>query len=343
MRRFVIIVSACGITLLSLAIGIMAVKASGDFLSVGTSIFTRNLAPAVAGAFAEQPGYPFVLESRTATSDFTPIMKVGAMNTAVPYAHAAVLLDASSGKTLYEKNADDERQIASLTKLFTTMITVEEVKNLDEAVTIPEEAVYAEGTRVGCPRSGYCVSERLHVGEQISVMSLLHAALMNSANDAAISLATHIDGSQEKFAERMNARAKELGLEHTHFCTPSGLEIDGHEKECYSSARDIAKIAAYALRYKLLWNIMRSPNMTISSIDGKYQHSIFNTDEILDSYPNLIGTKTGFTPNAGKSLLAVASDPSGKHNLVAVALDDEARWQDVPGMLRWGFNSFSWQ
>lgn len=347
MRRVIIALTIFGLVGLSLAIGLLAVKASGEFLSVGATFFgeagSGRFSPSVAGMFSEQSGEPVLSESRTVSSDFTPIRKADTYNLSVPNAHAAILMDAATGKILYERNADEERQIASLTKLFTTMIVIEQVKNLDEAVTIDEESVYTEGTRVGCPRSGYCIGERLHIGEQISVRSLLHAALMNSANDSALALAKHIDGSKEKFVDRMNARAKAMGLEHTHFCTPSGLEIDGHEQECYSSARDVATIASFALRYKILWDIMRSEKMVISSIDGKYHHDIFNTDELLGAYPNLIGTKTGFTPNAGKSLLAVAADPSGNHELVAVVLDDVTRWQSVPSMLRWGFESFEWK
>jgi len=168
---------------------------------------------------------------------------------------------------------------------------------------------------------------------------------MNSANDAAIALSEHVSGSQEKFVERMNRRSKELGLENTHFCTASGLELDDPEaeKNCYSSARDVAKIASYALRYDLIWKTMRVDGVEIFSVDGKYSHDIFNTDQML-GYPNLIGTKTGFTPRAGYSLLAVAGDPTdGKRRLIAVVLDDPTRWQSVKDMFSWGFSAYEWR
>jgi D-alanyl-D-alanine carboxypeptidase len=286
---------------------------------------------------------PVSFESKASATQILPYKKPSVSDLHVVGAHAAVVLDADSGMVLHEYASHDQRQIASLTKLMTTMIAVERIKNLDEAVTIPEEAVYTEGTKVGCPRSGYCVGNRLKVGEQVSVRNLLKAALMNSANDAAISLGMHMGGTQAGFADIMNKRAAELGLKNTHFCTPSGLEIDGHESECYSSAYDIARIATNALKYDVLWETMRMPNTTIISIDGKQSHDIFNTDTLLNQYPNLLGTKTGFTPLAGYSLLAVATDATTKHRVVSVVLDDSQRWQDIQQMFSWAFSSFVWK
>ncbi|MBP6975627.1 MAG: D-alanyl-D-alanine carboxypeptidase [Candidatus Moranbacteria bacterium] len=286
---------------------------------------------------------PIAFENRAFTSTYQPVRKSSASKLAVPTAHSAVIIDTDSQETLFADNADEHRQIASLTKLMTALITIESVKNLDEPVTIDEEAVYAEGTRVGCPRSGYCIGERLKVGERITVRDLLKAALMNSANDAAIALGKHIGTTQSGFATIMNRRAKELGMTGTHFCTPSGLEPDGHEHECYSSARDVAKMTIQALKYDILWQIMRLEETKISSVDGKYQHDIFNTDELLGQMPNLIGTKTGFTPLAGRTLLAVAHHPESNHRVVAVVLDDQYRWQSIRSMFDWSFQSFDWQ
>lgn len=286
---------------------------------------------------------PIAFENRAFASTYQPVMKPSASRLAVPTAHSAVIIDTDSQETLFADNADEHRQIASLTKLMTALITVESIKNLDEVVTVDEEAVYAEGTRVGCPRSGYCVGERLKVGERITVRDLLKAALMNSANDAAIALGKHIGTTQSGFATIMNRRAGELGMTETHFCTPSGLEPDGHEHECYSSARDVAKMTIRALKYDILWQIMRLEEAKISSVDGKYEHDLFNTDELLGQMPNLIGTKTGFTPLAGRTLLAVAHHPESNHRVVAVVLDDQYRWQSIRSMFDWSFQSFDWQ
>lgn len=286
---------------------------------------------------------PFVAENRGLATGFQPVLKPYAPRISVPTAHASVIMDVDSGEILYARNAEDRRQIASLTKLFTATVVMDRIKDLDELVTIDEEAVYADGTRVGCPRSGFCNGERLRVGEKVRARDLLKAALMNSANDAAIALGKHIGKTQDGFAKIMNDRAKELGLTHSNFCTPSGLEPDGREEECYSSALDVAKIAAHALKYEALWDIMRIEKTIIVSADGRYSHEIFNTDELLGQLPNLIGTKTGFTPLAGYSLLAVASDDTRNHKIVSVVLNDPYRWQSIRSMFDWSFTAFDWK
>lgn len=273
-----------------------------------------------------------------------PAKVAGATNLAIPNAHSALILDVESGAILMNQNGTEKRQIASLTKMMTAVLTMEKIKNLDEDVIIDEYAPYIDGTRIGCPRSGYCVSQRLKVGEKISAKNLLTAMLMNSANDAAYSLAKHIGGSEEQFVEMMNKKAKDMELKNTHFCTASGLEIDGMESECYSSAYDIARIAAYAMKFNLIWDIMKLPSNTkISSSDGTCTHDILNTDLVVNEIPNCIGGKTGFTPLAGRSLLLAASDKSGKNKIIAVLLDDPYRWQDIKTMISWSFDSYAWQ
>lgn len=275
---------------------------------------------------------------------FQPVKKETAYDLAIPTAHSSLIMDVDTKKVLYESNGNEQRQIASLTKMMTATLVMERISNLDEEVLIDEDAVYSEGTRIGCPRSGYCITQRLKVGEKISVLSLLKAMLMNSANDAAIALSKHISGSQEEFVKLMNKKAKELGLNDSNFCTASGLELDGREAECYSSAHDIAYIAAYSMKYDLIWDIMRLPNnTTITSTDGTCSHNILNTDIVMNDITNCIGGKTGFTPLAGRSLLLAASDPTRKHKVIAVLLDDPYRWQNIKTMISWAFDSYEWK
>jgi len=277
--------------------------------------------------------------------DYKPVRKEGIPDLAIPNAHSSLILDADSGTILHYNNGKERRQIASLTKMMTAVLAMERIPDLDNTdVTIDEEAVYIEGTKIGCPRSGYCISPRLKVGEKVRAKDLLKAMLMNSANDAATALGKYMGASQEGFANIMNEKAKELGLSDTHFCTPSGLEIDGRESECYSSAYDIARIAAYSLKYDLIWQIFRLPtNTIINSTDGKCTHDIINTDLILNQVPNCLGGKTGFTPLAGNSLLLAATDSTGKHKIIAVVLDDPYRWQDIKTMIDWTFKSYKWE
>lgn len=282
------------------------------------------------------------LENLFPVSGSVPVKRPASGDFFVAGAHASLLLDAQSGTILYHEKGTERRQIASLTKLMTALLIMENGKSLDETVTVPNEVRGVEGTVVGCPRSGYCNGNRLVPGEKMAVRDLLRAMLMNSANDAALSLGVYVSGSQEAFVEKMNARAQALGLRDTHFCTPSGLEPDGVESTCYSTAYDIARIAAKLLPYEDVWKILQSPAMTIASVDGKRTHDIFNTDQILGTQ-NIMGAKTGFTPNAGKSLLAVAHNGEGNHPVVAVLLNDPTRWEDIKTMLSWAYRAYRWE
>jgi len=342
MRTFIIF------TLAIVAAYFLITTKGGDFKARGENLFEffvneNNRFSQTTLLSSTEKTTPFVFENRSLIAGFRPEIRPYAPHLDIATAHASIILDADSGDVLYENDADERRQIASLTKLFTATLVIERVKNLDELVTIDEEAIYSEGTRIGCPRSGFCNGVRLKMGEQISVRDLLKAALMNSANDAAIALSKHIGQTQAGFVRMMNERVSELGLQNTHFCTPSGLEPDGRENECYSSARDVARITAHALKYDILWDMMRLEKTFITSDDGKYTHEIFNTSELLGQLPNLIGTKTGFTPLAGYSLLAVATDQSQSHTVVAVLLDDPYRWQSVRSMFDWSFRAINWR
>ncbi len=259
------------------------------------------------------------------------------------WAGSTAVVDVDSGTLLEYSNGRKETQIASLTKIMTAVLTVEKVKNLDEAVTITQTALNVDGTTVGCPTSVFCNGPRMKAGEQMTVRSLLTAMLLNSANDAATALGIHIGGSKEDFVKMMNDKAQSLGLKDTHFCTPSGLEIDGHEDECYSSAYDIARIASYSLQHELVWDIMKIEETSVTSLDGKYIHQLKNTDRLLGEMPDCIGGKTGFTPLAGKSLLLAANDPTGKHRIVAVILNDEDRWTDMRKLVSWVFDNYEWK
>ncbi len=256
---------------------------------------------------------------------------------------ASVVIDADSGTILHYEEGRKQTQIASLTKIMTAILVMENVKNLDETATITKTALNVDGTVVGCPTSIFCNANQMYVGEKITVKNLLKAMLLNSANDAATALAIHVAKTPEDFVKLMNVKTKELGLKDTNFCTPSGLEIDGKEMDCYSSAYDIARIASHSLQYAIIWDIMRVEEDQIYSIDGKYMHQLKNTDMLLREMPNCLGGKTGFTPLAGKSLLTVAADPTGKHKIISVILNDENRWEDMKKLVDWTFANYEWK
>lgn len=260
------------------------------------------------------------------------------------WAGSSVAIDVDSGTILHYDDGRKRTQIASLTKMMTAILVMDKIEDLDhEVVTITKEGLFVPGTVVGCPTSVFCNGNRMFVGEKVKAIDLLKAMLLNSANDAATNLAIHVAGSEKKFVSMMNDKAKELGLKDTNFCTPSGLETDGQETQCYSSAYDIARIASFSLKYGLIWDIMKIPEGRFYSADGKYMHELKNTDLLLDSIPNCLGGKTGFTPMAGKSLLLGSVDPSGKHRVMAVVLNDENRWEDMKTLVNWIFNNYEWK
>jgi D-alanyl-D-alanine carboxypeptidase len=259
------------------------------------------------------------------------------------WAGSSVVIDVNSGTILHYDEGRKQTQIASLTKMMTAMLAVENIKDFDEVVTIKKEALNVPGTVVGCPTSVFCNGNRLYAGEKVYAQDLFKATLLNSANDAATMLAIHIAGSEKQFVEKMNQKVKEMGLIDTHFCTASGLEIDGRENECYSSAYDIARIAAASLKYDLIWDTMKIAEGQFYSVDGKYMHQLKNTDLLLGNISNCLGGKTGFTPLAGKSLLMGATDPTGEHKVIAVLLNDENRWEDMRLLLGWVYNNFEWK
>lgn len=275
-------------------------------------------------------------------SGFVPI-KSGVSKDIKLGAGSSVAIDVDSGTILHYDDGRKKVQIASLTKMMTASLVVENITDLNEEVIVSKEALNLPGTKVGCPTSVFCNASPMHVGEKVKAIDLMRAMLMNSANDAATALGIHIAGSPEKFVAMMNEKAKILGLMDTNFCTPSGLEIDGKEDTCYSTAYDIARIAAYSMQYDVIWNIMRVPDGTFYSTDGKCEHLLKNTDVLLDTLPDCLGGKTGFTPMAGKSLMIGIADESKKHKVVAVVLNDENRWEDMKFLTNWVFENYKWQ
>ncbi len=259
-------------------------------------------------------------------------------------AKSAIAIDADTGTVLHYQNGNARTAIASLTKVMSAIIVVESIDDLEkEVIIIDEEAFYTDGTKVGCPRSGYCVSNRLRMGEKVSAKVLFEAMVMNSANDAAVALAKHVAGTQKEFARMMNQKAEALGLTDTHFCNPSGLDEDDNPGGCYSTAHDLARITAYSLQHDKIWQAMKIQEKEVYSVDGTIMHQLVNTDLLLDQMPNCLGGKTGFTYEAGKSLMTAAHHPLDRdRKVVAVMIDNIYRWQDMQGLFNWVFNAYRW-
>ncbi|MBU0981251.1 D-alanyl-D-alanine carboxypeptidase [Patescibacteria group bacterium] len=238
-------------------------------------------------------------------------------------AKSIIAMDVTSGTTLYEKNADIALPIASLTKLMTAYIILEET-DPNAVVTVSANAASTEGSRMG-----------LTTGEQITVKNLLFGMLMNSGNDAAMALAEFDAGSHSAFVTKMNQKAKELGLDQTIFANSTGLDYgDNH-----STARNLGMLSLYLLKNQAVREIVKNSSFDVTSEDGATHHLV-NTNILLGTQ-GIKGLKTGKTPAAGQCFISLADTPTG-HEVLTVVLGSENRFADTKVLLDWVYNSYVW-
>ena len=198
-------------------------------------------------------------------------------------------------KILYQKNIEEVLPIASLTKLMTGLIVIDNL-NLNQTISISQSALAAYGDNGG-----------LIVDEKISAKNLLYVMLMESSNDAALAFdeAFHEKGSS--LTELMNQQASSLGLEQTNFTEPSGYQPDN-----LSNALDLAKLVKYTLKRQLFWQILGTKTIDLFSVDNSVNHHLTNTNQLLDNWPNILGGKTGYTEEAEGCLILVIEQPLDK-------------------------------
>ena len=195
--------------------------------------------------------------------------------------------------------------MASTTKIMTAIIVVEN-SNLDDVIEVSAKAAGTGGSRLG-----------LKKGDEISMRDLLYGLMLRSGNDAAVAIAEHISGNLESFADLMNAKANELNLKDTHFVTPHGLDNPEH----YTTAYELAKIADYALKNKVIASVVATKYYTIN-ING-YPKDLCNTNELLGNVNGVNGVKTGFTNNAGRCL--VTSINRNGFNIITVVIQADTK------------------
>lgn len=232
-------------------------------------------------------------------------------------AEKAILMDAATGRVLYEKNADQQSLIASTTKIMTALVVCEQCNVLDR-MRIPKEAVGIEGSSV-----------YLREGEVLTIQELLYGLMLHSGNDAAVALAIYCGGTVEGFAQLMNDKARVLGLTGTHFENPNGLDAPGH----YSTARDLAVLAAYAMENPIFYKTVSAKNVTIG------QRYLKNHNKLLWQVDGADGVKTGYTRAAGRILVSSATRDGRR--LIAVTLNDPNDWQDHTQLLNDGFSRYT--
>ena len=234
-------------------------------------------------------------------------------------ATSVLVVDARTGQVLTEKNADQARPAASTQKLLTALI-VAESGYLDRPVTVDPIDTFAEPVKLN-----------IRPGETYQRIDLLRALLVKSANDVARCLARDNAGSVEAFAEKMNAKAQQLGATHSHFLNPNGLPIPGQ----YSTARDLAVIARAAYANPTIRSIVCLPQLVFRYANGRTRE-LENTNKVLKRLPFCNGMKTGYTEAAGHCLIASGSRP-GRDVIVVVLGDTKSGvWSDAASLLSWG-------
>ena len=233
-------------------------------------------------------------------------------------AHSALLYQPETEIYLYSKNADERMPMASTTKIMTALVALEE-SELTDLVLVDDSAIGTEGS-----------SAYLREGDILTMNELLYALLLQSANDAAVAIACHVGGDIEGFASMMNERAEKLGLINTHFTNPHGLD----EKEHYTTARELAIIAAEALKNQTFRNIVSTYKK--SFVTEERSRTYVNHNKLLQLYDGCIGVKTGFTKTSGRCLVG-AAERNGL-TFISVTLDAPSDWNDHKSMLDYGFS-----
>ncbi|MCJ8011129.1 D-alanyl-D-alanine carboxypeptidase [Paenibacillus sp. KQZ6P-2] len=238
------------------------------------------------------------------------------------HAQAAALMDVTSGRLLYSSHGDDELRIASLTKIMTAIVAIEH-GDFKKPVKVSKRAFGKEGSSI-----------YLKQGEEMSLENMLYGLMLRSGNDAATAIAEHVGGSEEGFVYLMNEEAKLLGLSHSHFANPHGLDAEGH----YSSANDLAKLTAYALHNPVFREIVKTKAKKAPNPNESWDYKWDNKNKMLRLYDGADGVKTGYTKKAFRCL--VSSATRNGQQLVAVTLNDGDDWNDHGKMLDYGFEYF---
>lgn len=237
-------------------------------------------------------------------------------------ASGAILMEQESGRVLYDQNSDTPARIASITKIMTAILAIESGK-LEETVTVSRTAVMTEGSSI-----------YLKNGEKMKLEDLLYGLMLRSGNDAANAIAEHVGGSVEGFVFLMNQKAQEIGMRHTVFSNPTGL--DDHENH-YSTPYDMALLTRYAMSNDTFKKISGTKGYTVEREEGKVRWK--NKNRLLtEKYQYTTGGKTGYTKKAGRTLVTTAS--KNGMDLIAVTLNAPDDWNDHITMYDYGFEHF---
>lgn len=244
------------------------------------------------------------------------------------YATAYCLMDGSNGRVLFEKEGDKKLPMASTTKIMTCILALE-YGNLSDTVTVSAYAASMPDVQLN-----------MREGDTFILKDLLYSLMLESHNDTAVAIAEHIGGTVEGFAELMNEKAADLGLTSTHFITPNGLDAEEH----YTTAKELALLASYAITNEDFIAITNTPSYTFSEQSSGKSYSVHNHNAFLTMYEGAIGVKTGFTNNAGYCFVGAVK--SGKKTFVSSVLacgwppHKTYKWSDTTRLMNYGVHGF---
>ncbi|WP_051331137.1 D-alanyl-D-alanine carboxypeptidase family protein [Aneurinibacillus terranovensis] len=234
-------------------------------------------------------------------------------------AQTAALIDVQSGRILAEKDGDKRMRIASLTKIMTAIVAIEE-GNINDIVTTPNHASGTEGSSIYLKR-----------GEKMKLEDMLYGLMLRSGNDAAVAIAEHVGGSVEGFVRLMNEKAEYIGMQSTHFMNPHGLDHPDH----YSTASDMARLTAYALRNPVFQKIVATKVKMIPWQGEEWDRKLLNKNKMLRLYEGADGVKTGYTKLARRCLSSSAT--RNGQQLAIVVLNAPSDWEDSMNWMDYGF------
>ncbi|WP_070121574.1 D-alanyl-D-alanine carboxypeptidase family protein [Bacillus marinisedimentorum] len=267
-------------------------------------------------------GIPFLLAAVLGLA----VMVDPARTAAAPSVSAAssVLMEQSSGRVIFAKNAHEKMRIASITKIMTAILAIESGK-LDEKSKVSKRAVYTEGSSI-----------YLQEGEKIKLEDLVYGLMLRSGNDAAVAIAEMVGGSVEGFAHLMNEKAAQIGMTNTVFSNPHGL--DDHE-EHYSTAYDMALLTKYAMQNETYRKISGTVRHTAPNPNEEWDRKWKNKNKLVTGmYEFSTGGKTGYTKRARRTLVSTAT--KGGSDMICVTLDAPDDWQDHMNLFNWGFKEY---
>ena len=237
-------------------------------------------------------------------------------------AKSSIVMDLDSGRVLYESNADEKRLIASITKIMTCIIAIEQ-GDLNSDVEAGEEILKMYGTSI-----------YLELNEKMKLIDLLYGLMLRSGNDASVVIAKEVAGTEEEFVKMMNEKAKEIGMTNTTFSNPHGLD---EETKNYSTARDMAKLSRYAYKNKTYRKIIGTEEYRVKTDNKSYLW--YNRMKLLGDYKYCTGGKNGYTPSAGKTL--VTTHKKGNLKITVVTLYDNDEYNNHERLAEYAFDNYS--